>query len=86
MTARLYVREVSSNRFEPHNGDFLDTPSIPRHREGRKWIAATPTTTGEEKAHREGERLLREGNVEEFQIWTLQAQFRRSTVVEEVKL
>jgi hypothetical protein len=39
-----------------------------------------------ELAEAEGQNLCTNGNVEEFQVWTLHSQFRRSTVVEKVEL
>ena len=79
MTSRLFVREVGSTRFEQHNGDFEDDDPTSCTDPLNPVADAT-------KARAEGERLCREGNVEEFQVWNLASQFKRSFNVEPVEV
>lgn len=70
MTAKLLIREVGQREFVQHNGEFEDEQN--------------PRASGEERAHREGERLTNEGNVEAFQVWPLVTTKQRVWKLEEV--
>ena len=69
MTARLYIREAP----------------IPGQEKSTGFEQSNGDFASETDARQEGERMCREGNVEEFQVWTLASHFRRVAGLEKVE-
>lgn len=76
MTAKLLVREVNAREFTQHAADYLDDAPD---------TSGVDAASAVEKATVQGERLCRDGNVEEFQVWTLTLAKRRVWALEDAQ-